>query len=268
MTPPVVLTIAGSDSGGGAGIQADLKTFTAFGVFGTSAITAVTAQNTVGVQQVALLEPEIIRSQIVSVTSDFEVQCVKTGMLGTTAVVELIRVLAESGLFPKLVVDPVMVATTGARLLSEDARDAYLRLLPFIDVITPNLFETEYLLQIKVVNLQDMQEAARRLCGLGARSALVKGGHLEGDDATDVFYDGANLELFQQPKIDTRNVHGTGCTLSAAIAAGLALGESTAAAIGRAKLYVSSCIAEAANWRLGSGSGPVNHLANFDKMAD
>ncbi|HVB00765.1 MAG TPA: bifunctional hydroxymethylpyrimidine kinase/phosphomethylpyrimidine kinase [Acidimicrobiales bacterium] len=264
MTPPVALTIAGSDSGGGAGIQADLRTFGAFGVFGTSAITAVTAQNTVGVQQVALLDPEIIRSQIISVTSDFDVRCVKTGMLGTAAVVDLIQNLAESHLFAKLVVDPVMVATTGARLISEDARDSYLRLLPFIDLITPNLYETEYLLQTKVMNIQDMQEAARRLCDLGARSALVKGGHREGAYAIDVFYDGTTVKLFQQPKIDTCNVHGTGCTLSAAIAAALALGESTVTAIDLAKRYVSSCIAGAVDWKLGSGSGPVNHLAHFD----
>ncbi|HUY06003.1 MAG TPA: bifunctional hydroxymethylpyrimidine kinase/phosphomethylpyrimidine kinase [Acidimicrobiales bacterium] len=268
MTPRVALTIAGSDSGGGAGIQADLRTFSAFGVFGTSAITAITAQNTVGVQHVKMLDLEIIRAQIISVTGDFNVQCVKTGMLGTSAVVDLIRMLANDRLFPLLVVDPVMIATTGAHLLSEDARDSYLRLLPFVDVITPNLFEAEYLLQTEVVNLRDMEDAARQLCDLGARSALVKGGHLDGDFATDVLYDGTSIRHFQQPKIDTRNVHGTGCTLSAAITASLTRGENTGGAVERAKRYVSSCIAGAVEWKLGSGPGPVDHLASFGRDTD
>ncbi len=263
VTPPVALTIAGSDSGGGAGIQADLRTFAAFGVFGTSAITAVTAQNTVGVQRILLLDPEIVRDQIISVTSDFDVRSVKTGMLGCAAVVNLVRNFAEHHHFPTLVVDPVMVATTGARLLSEDARDAYIHLLPFVDLITPNLYETEFLLQTEVTDVQDMQRAARRLCDLGARSALVKGGHLQGSYATDVFFDGTTLELFQETRIDSHNVHGTGCTLSAAITAALAQGVDTIEAVARAKEYISSCIKGSADWKIGAGAGPVNHLFNL-----
>ncbi len=263
VTPTVALTIAGSDSGGGAGSQDDLRTFAAFGVFGTSAITAVTAQNTVGVQRILLLDPEIVRDQIISVTSDFDVRSVKTGMLGSAAVVDLVRNFAEHHHFPTLVVDPVMVATTGARLLSEDARDAYIQLLPFVDLITPNLYETEFLLQTEVTDVQDMQREARRLCDLGARSALVKGGHLQGSYATDVFFDGTTLELFQETRIDSHNVHGTGCTLSAAITAALAQGVDTIEAVARAKEYISSCIKGSADWKIGAGAGPVNHLFNL-----
>ena len=260
MTPKVALTIAGSDASGGAGIQADLKTFSAFGVYGTTAITAITAQNTVGVQQVFQLDNEIIRNQIVSITDDFDVRSVKTGMLGTAMVVDLIRDLASNGLFQKLVVDPVMVSTSGARLLAENARDSYRLLLPFVDLITPNLFETEYLLQTTVADLQDMKLAARRLCELGARSALVKGGHLEGGAATDVYFDGEKELVFTRPKIESQNLHGTGCTLSAAIAAGLARDEGLIRAIEHAKRYVSTCIESAASWRLGAGSGPIDHF--------
>lgn len=260
-TPPTALSIAGSDSGGGAGIQADLLTFAAFGVFGTTAITAVTAQNTIGVQQVTMLSTEAIRQQIHSVSNDFTVAAVKTGMLGNPDVVDLVQELAATGRFSALVVDPVLVATTGAALFSDDARAAYIRLLPYVDVLTPNLAEAEHLLATEISTIEEMHRAARSLCDLGARTALVKGGHLAGGMATDVFCDGNSSIAIHRERIDTKNVHGTGCTLSAAITAALALGNTTYDAVVLAKQYVSICISGAVDWNLGAGPGPVNHRA-------
>lgn len=268
LTPPVALTIAGSDSGGGAGIQADLLTFSAFRVHGTTVLTAITAQNTVGVQAVEMVDIEMIRRQIDSVTVDFQVRAAKTGMLGTAPVVDLVRTFAESSAFKWLVVDPVMIATSGARLLAEDARDAYLGLLPFTDILTPNIAEAEYLLGSRINDQTEMTDAAKRLAALGARSVLLKGGHLSGETAADIYFDGTDLVIFDRPMLDSRNVHGTGCTLSAAITAGLALGLMPIEAIARAKEFIHLAIANAIEWRLGSGAGPVDHFGDQGSGSD
>jgi hydroxymethylpyrimidine/phosphomethylpyrimidine kinase len=252
------LTIAGSDSGGGAGIQADLKTFSALGVYGMSAVTAITAQNTLGVTAVFELPPELVAAQIDAVLSDIGADAVKTGMIANS---EIIRVVAakvrEYGL-STLVVDPVMVATSGDRLLREEAVTALrTELLPLATVVTPNLPEAEVLVGRPIGSLAEMHEAAREIVGMGVRSVLVKGGHLQGD-ATDVFYDGTNVVELPARRIDTTSTHGTGCTLASAIAALLARGESLEAAIGGAKVYLTAAIEWA--YPIGHGHGPVHHF--------
>jgi hydroxymethylpyrimidine/phosphomethylpyrimidine kinase len=238
----VVLTIAGSDSGGGAGIQADLRTFAAHGVHGASAITAVTAQNTVAVLDYVALEPRMVVAQIDAVASDIPVAAVKTGMLATAAIVEAVaEAVARLGL-PHLVVDPVMVAKSGDRLLDPAAESAYReRLFPLAEVVTPNLAEAEALVGRRVRSLAQMAEAARELHARGPRVVVVKGGHLEGDPV-DVFFDGLRMEELRAPRIETRNTHGTGCTLSAAIAARLALGHERLEAVRGAKAYLTEAI--------------------------
>lgn len=252
------LTIAGSDSGGGAGIQADLKTFSALGVFGTSALTAITAQNTLGVTAVFEIPPDIVAAQIDAVVTDIGADAVKTGMIANS---EIIRVVAakirEHGL-TTLVVDPVMVATSGDRLLREDAVTALrTELLPLATVVTPNLPEAAVLTGQSVESVDDMHEAARAIVGLGVRSVLVKGGHRSGD-ATDVFYDGTNFVELPARHIDTTNTHGTGCTLASAIAALLAQGQPLDEAVSRAKVYVTAAIERA--YPIGKGHGPVHHF--------
>jgi len=259
---PVALTIAGSDSGGGAGIQADLKTFQAFGVFGTSAVTAITAQNTVGVSAVHPVPLDVVRAQIDSVVPDLAPAAVKTGMLATA---ELVRVVADAisryGL-DRYVLDPVMVATSGDRLLDEDAEASLAHeLLPLAAVVTPNLHEAAILTGAPVENLDDMRVAARTLVEMGAGAALLKGGHLEGD-AMDLLWDGSREHIWRKDRIDTPHTHGTGCTLSAAIAAGLAKGRELEDAVGRAVDFVGRAIASAPG--LGKGHGPVNHFAPAD----
>jgi hydroxymethylpyrimidine/phosphomethylpyrimidine kinase len=254
----VVLTVAGSDSGGGAGIQADLRTFAAHGVHGTSAITAVTAQNSVAVLDWVALEPRMVVAQIEAVASDMDVAAVKTGMLATAAIVSAVAEAIERLRLPFVVVDPVMVAKSGDRLLDRDAETAYReRLLPLATVVTPNLPEAEALLGRPVRTLDEMREAARALQAMGPRSVVVKGGHLEGD-AVDVFWDGARLEDLPAPRIATKNTHGTGCTYSAAIAARLALGEPLLDAVRGAKAYLTEAIRR--SYSVGRGHGPVDHL--------
>src|SRR4051794_29050689 len=255
------LTIAGSDSGGGAGIQADLKTFAALGVFGTSALTAITAQNTLGVTAVFELPPDIVAAQIDAVVTDIGADAVKTGMISNS---EIIRVVAakvrEHGL-STLVVDPVMVATSGDRLLREEAVEALrTELLPLATVATPNLPEAEVLTGLAVTSLEEMREAARAIVGLGVRSVLVKGGHLHGD-AVDLFYDGDRFVELPSRRIDTTSTHGTGCTLASAIAALLARGVSLEDAISSAKVYLTAAIELA--FPLGHGHGPVHHFHRF-----
>ena len=261
--PPVALTVAGSDSGGGAGIQADLKTFHQFGVFGTSALTAVTAQNTVGVDAVHVVPPAVVEAQILAVTEDLAPVSAKTGMLATAAHVELVSGLAASGLLPRLVVDPVMVATSGDRLLDADAeRILATGLLPHATLVTPNLVEAEILLGREFTGGFLLEDAARALVDMGAGAALVKGGHAaEDDDAllTDVLYDGSVVHRFTHVRHSTPHTHGTGCTLSAAITAELALGTDLATAVERGVRFVSSAIRTAPG--LGRGHGPVNHFA-------
>jgi hydroxymethylpyrimidine/phosphomethylpyrimidine kinase len=253
----VVLTIAGSDSGGGAGIQADLKTFAAHGVHGTSAITAVTAQNSVTVAASFALPAEMV-VQIEAVASDMPVAAAKTGMLATSEIVDAVARAVARLQIPHLVVDPVMVAKSGDRLLDLPAVEAYvLRLFPLAALITPNLFEAEVLLGRPVRTLDDMHRAARELKERGPRAVLVKGGHLEGD-SVDVFYDGARLEELPAARIPTRNTHGTGCTYSAAIAARLALGAGLLEAVKGAKEYVTEAIRGA--YSVGKGHGPLDHF--------
>jgi hydroxymethylpyrimidine/phosphomethylpyrimidine kinase len=258
--PPVCLTIAGSDSGGGAGIQADLKSFAANGVFGTTALTALTAQNTVGVLGVAVTAPEFVEAQIAAILDDLPVAAVKTGMLATRAIIGVVAARAAAGELPNLVVDPVMVASSGDRLLDEDAETAYLEeLFPHAVIITPNLWEAGLLVGRRLTTVEDMRAAARTLRTTGARYVLVKGGHLAGD-AVDVLDDGVTVVELRGPRVTSPNVHGTGCSLSAAIAAHLAGGATLVDAVHLAKEYVAAAIAGAAGWRLGAGHGPIDHF--------
>jgi len=255
----VALTIAGSDSGGGAGIQADLRTFAAHGVHGASAITAVTAQNTVAVVDTVALEPRMVTAQIEAVASDIPVAAVKTGMLANRAIVEAVAEAVARRRLPHLVVDPVMVAKSGDRLLDAAAEGAYAeRLLPLAEVVTPNLAEAEALLGRRVRSLEEMAEAARALLERGPRAVVVKGGHLAGEPV-DVFFDGRRMEELWAPRIPTRNTHGTGCTFSAAIAARLALDQELLEAVQGAKHYLTEAIRGA--YTLGKGAGPVDHFA-------
>lgn len=258
---PVALTIAGSDSGGGAGIQADLKTFQAFRVFGTSAITAITAQNTRGVTAVHAIPTEIVREQIRVVASDFDVAACKTGMLATRELVQLVAAAIHEESLPNYVLDPVMVATSGDRLLDRDAEAAVVKhLLPLSTLVTPNLDEASILSGKSVTDEDSMHKAAESLVQLGARAALIKGGHLQGDTIVDVLYDGTEFSVFRKQKIATSSTHGTGCTLSAGITAGLAQGWDLRVSVERALEFVAAAIAGAPN--LGSGHGPLNHLVS------
>jgi len=239
MRLPVALTIAGSDSGGGAGIQADLKTFAALGVHGTSAITAITAQNTITVADIFELPIEIITAQIEAVVTDLDVRAAKTGMLASSKIIDAVAVAITKHRITNLVVDPVMVAKGGAKLLRDDAIDSLrLRLLPLATVITPNLPEAEVILGRPVKTLAERRGAARDLVALGVRAAVVKGGHAEGD-VTDVYWDGTNMVELTGTRIATANTHGSGCVFSAAIAAGLAKGLEPLAAVRAAKEVVS-----------------------------
>jgi len=259
---PVALTIAGSDSGGGAGIQADLKTFQAFGVFGTSALTAVTVQNTRGVTGVHAVPLDVVRAQIDAVVTDLRPAAVKSGMLATAALVEVVAEGLERHGLRRYVLDPVMVATSGDRLLDEDAEATVARrLLPLAAVVTPNLHEASILTGGTVRTLDDMRAAADALLALGAGAALVKGGHLEGE-AVDLLRDAEGERVWRKPRLDTPHTHGTGCTLSAAIAAGLALGRPLSEACDRAVRWVARAIETAPG--LGGGHGPVNHFAPVD----
>ena len=252
------LTIAGSDSGGGAGIQADLKTFSAFRVFGMSVITAVTAQNSLGVQGVENLPPAFVALQLRSVLSDFGAGAAKCGMLSTAPIIEAVAATLADDPVEKLVVDPVMVAKSGDALLQPDARQALIeRILPLALVVTPNLPEAESLAGIPVASRPDMEEAARRIHRLGPRYVLVKGGHLKGD-AIDLLWNGKAFTAFRAPRIDSGNTHGTGCTLSAAIAAGLARGQAIGDAIRDAKAYVTRAIRE--GFAAGRGVGQLRHF--------
>ena len=260
MTPAVALSIAGTDSGGGAGLAADLRTFAAHGVFGALVVTAVTAQDTAKVHGVVTLEPGDVDAQIEAVLGDLPVAAAKTGMLASLAVVELLAGRAAAGRLPPLVVDPVMVSSSGSALLEGDAVAAYRHLLPYAVVATPNLPEAEALLARTIPNLEAMREAAKELQGLGTSLVVVKGGHLHGPLAIDVCYDGSELVELSAPMLPTRNVHGTGCTLSAAIAANLARGVVPIEAVRAAKTYVSAAIASSADWSLGVGHGPLDHF--------
>jgi hydroxymethylpyrimidine/phosphomethylpyrimidine kinase len=258
VTVPRVLTIAGSDSGGGAGIQADLKTFSALGAFGMSAITALTAQNTTGVFTVHEVPPEVVAAQIDAVAEDLGVDAAKTGMLSSAPIIETVADRIRHHRIDKLVVDPVMVAKSGAPLLRPEAQQALRdELLPLAAVVTPNLPEAETLLGRPVRSLDAMRDAARALRDLGPRTVLVKGGHLQGEPV-DVLYDGDGFEELRAERVPSRHTHGTGCVLSAAIAAYLAHGLAVREAVGRAKAFVTEAIR--AGLPLGRGVGPCNPL--------
>ena len=253
------LTIAGSDSSAGAGIQADLKTFAAHGVYGMSAITAVTAQNTLGVVEWVALSADFVTAQIEAVVEDIGVEAVKTGMLANAAIVEAVVAAVKSLDLPQLVVDPVMVAKGGDRLLDAEAVQAIrTELLPLAHVVTPNIPEAEVLADMRIASLDDMREAGRRIVALGARVVLVKGGHLPGPESIDVAVTSdASVEL-RGPRFPTQHTHGTGCTLASAIAAHLAIGRGHMDAIAAAREYVEGAIRHAPG--LGKGHGPLAHF--------
>jgi hydroxymethylpyrimidine/phosphomethylpyrimidine kinase len=258
----VALTIAGSDSGGGAGIQADLKTFHAFGVFGTTVITAVTAQNTRGVASIHRIPLADVEAQIDALADDLRPAAFKTGMLATAELVATVAAAVKRHGLGGYVMDPVMVSTSGDRLLEAEAERSLIEeLLPIAAVVTPNLEEASLMTGLPVDDVDAMAVAARALVELGASAALVKGGHLEGD-AIDLLWDGVEQHVWRRPRIRTRHTHGTGCTLSAAITAGLARGDDLLRSVDRATRYVARAIDHAPG--LGHGRGPVNHFVPVD----
>jgi hydroxymethylpyrimidine/phosphomethylpyrimidine kinase len=255
------LTIAGSDSGAGAGIQADLKTFAALGVYGTSAITAITAQNTVGVTEILELAPHIVAAQIDAVIDDIGAQAVKTGMLATAPIIETVaEKIREHGMV-NVVVDPVMVATSGDLLIKKNAVDALrTRLIPLATLVTPNVAEANALTGLTITNARDIRRAAQRIVDMGAQSVMIKGGHRRGP-AIDLFFDGKKFRQLRTQRIRTIHTHCTGCTLSAAIAAFLARGEKLESAVMHAKTYITAAIRK--GFAVGSGHGPVHHFFRY-----
>ncbi|MFW5991724.1 MAG: bifunctional hydroxymethylpyrimidine kinase/phosphomethylpyrimidine kinase [Halanaerobiaceae bacterium] len=263
-----VLTIAGSDSGGGAGIQADLKTFSALGVYGMSVITSVTAQNTAGVTAVEDVSPEVVAAQMDAVFSDIEVDAVKIGMVSNIGIIRAVTGGLEKWNAKKIVLDPVMISESGSHLLQKEARTALIKdLIPLADIITPNLYEAEALLEKEIVSIDEMEGAAVELAGKCSTSVLVKGGHLVSEveeelaQAVDIYYDGSSLYRFKAPRINTVNTHGTGCTYSSAIAAFLAMGFGMKKAIDRAKYFITEAIKYSLD--IGEGPGPANPLYNL-----
>ena len=259
---PIALTIAGSDSSGGAGIQADLKTFSAFGVYGASVITALTAQNTLGVTAIEPVAVAFVAAQMEAVLSDLAVGAIKTGMLANAGIIEAVAGRLRDGPRRPLVVDPVMVATSGDVLLEVDAVDALKReLFPQALLITPNLPEAARLLDAgEATSEAEMGAQAKALLALGCQAVLLKGGHGNSKEAVDILCDATGIERFVRPRVDTRNTHGTGCTLSAAITALLAQGVGLREAVGRAKAFVWQALQEGRSLGIGQGNGPVDHL--------
>jgi hydroxymethylpyrimidine/phosphomethylpyrimidine kinase len=261
-TPPIALTIAGSDPSGGAGIQADLKTFSALGVYGATVITALTAQNTTGVSGVLAIPADFIAAQFRSVVSDLTVAAIKTGMLGDAETVEMVARLLSEVPGIAVVVDPVMVATSGDVLLAPEAIDVVRRMLiPCAALITPNVPEAAKLLDRPEAESEaDMQAQAEAMMKFGCGAVLLKGGHASSSAAVDVFFDGTTHHVLRRPRVETRNTHGTGCTLSAAIAAYLAQRRSMQESVDAAKLFVWNALSSGASHTIGSGNGPVDHL--------
>jgi hydroxymethylpyrimidine/phosphomethylpyrimidine kinase len=259
VSQPVVLTIAGSDSGAGAGIQADLKTFAALGVYGVTVITAITAQNTMGVRAVQEVDPEVIAAQLDALAEDFHIAALKTGMLSSAPIIETVVAGLKRHALRPLVVDPVMIAKSGDRLLREDAVETLRRaLLPLAYVVTPNIPEAEVLSGHTIGTLADRVAAGRAIMELGADAVVIKGGHSDEDPIVDLLVDGNGVHEFRAARIATTSTHGTGCTFSSAIAAGLGRGEGLAAAVAEARAYLSSALAQAPG--LGHGHGPLNHF--------
>ena len=266
MAIPIALTIAGSDSSGGAGIQADLKTFAAFGVYGASAITALTAQNTRGVSGIHPVPPAFVTAQIDAVFDDLDVAAVKIGMLAELPIIEAVASVLTRWKPRHIVLDPVMVATSGDRLLSADAvaslRD---RLIPLASLITPNLPEAAALLEEAVASDEaSIASQGKRLLAMGARAVLIKGGHGQGAESIDYLFTGGEVLALPAPRIATTNTHGTGCSLSSAVAAGLAKGEALEQAVGGAKCWITAAIAAADRLGVGHGHGPIHHFHRFD----
>ncbi|GAB6159193.1 bifunctional hydroxymethylpyrimidine kinase/phosphomethylpyrimidine kinase [Desulfotomaculum varum] len=260
-----VLTVAGSDSCGGAGIQADLKTFSALGTYGMSALTAVTAQNTTGVLMVQEMPADLVAAQINCLFDDITVDAVKIGMVSSSAIIAAVAGCLAANGARHIVVDPVMVAKSGHQLLQPAACATLIEmLLPLADVVTPNIPEAEVLVKGNIKTLADMKQAAREIYRLGSKHVVIKGGHLTGE-AVDVLYDGRQVELFAGPRLATRHTHGTGCTFAAAIAAYLARGFAVKEAVGAAKAYVTTAIAHALP--LGRGHGPTHHFYDLYKQA-
>ena len=267
---PIVLSIAGSDSSGGAGIQADLKTFSALGVYGATAITAITAQNTLGVVSQMALPPQMVREQIIAVMDDLHPSVVKIGMLSNAEIVNAVaEVLSEYK--PKIILDPVIVSTSGHRLLSVEAQDVIKeKLLPISELVTPNIPEMETLTNMPLSSFEEKEKAANYLLSLGVKAVLLKGGHEDGEVKTDILYskgqqstdNGQQSLSLVSESISTQNVHGTGCTLSSAIAAFLALDYSLEDAVREAKRYITEAIRAGADVKIGHGFGPVNHFFN------
>ena len=256
---PVALTIAGSDSGGGAGIEADLKTFAALGVHGTVALTAITAQNTTSVTGVQAITPELIEKQIEAVVEDLGVDAAKTGMLYESKIIEVVAKAVSKYGFP-LVVDPVMIAKSGAPLLKEEARETLINtLLPLAKVVTPNIPEAEVISGIKIRSIDDMKKAAKLISKTGVEAVVVKGGHMEDKYSVDILYYKGNYYTFSEPRILTKNTHGTGCSFSAAIAACLAKNMDILESVKEAKKLIQAAIRYSIN--IGAGHGPVNPMA-------
>ncbi len=261
------LTIAGSDSSGGAGIQADLKTFQALGVFGMSAVTAVTVQNTQKVHAIQEMTPQIVHDQITCLFDDIPIHAVKIGMVASVPLIEAVaRALNRIERLPPVVLDPVMISKSGYALLRPDAQAALVRhLFPLARVVTPNLPEAEALLNVKITDLDGMQAAAREIATLGAKLVVVKGGHLGQGSATDVLFDGHDFRFLDGRRIQTTNTHGTGCTFSSAIAAGMARGATFFDAVTQAKTYITGAIENALP--LGKGCGPTHHFYDLYRRA-
>jgi len=261
-----VLTIAGSDSGGGAGIQADIKTISAIGCYGMSVITALTAQNTRGVTAIHALPPSFVVEQMTAVFTDIGADAVKIGMLYSAELIEAVTEALNKQRARNIVLDPVMVAQSGDKLLQDDAIQAIKdHLMPLADVVTPNLPEAEVLLAQKIESIEDMQRAARALAQFGSRSILIKGGHLEESKSTDLLYltEEDRFVVLEAERIESRNNHGTGCTLSSAIAAYLSRGNRTEDAVRKAKTYIQNAIRAGAKYKIGHGHGPVHHFFEF-----
>jgi len=257
------LTIAGSDSGAGAGIQADLKTFAALSVYGTSAITAITAQNTVGVTAVLALNPKLVAAQIDAIVADIGAHALKTGMLANAAIIDMVAMKMIEHRLKNIVVDPVMVATSGDLLIQKSAVAALrTKLIPLALVVTPNIAEAEELTGMKLLTAAAINEAAKRIVKMGAKTVVIKGGHLKGP-AIDLFYDGKKFIELSAPRIRTKNTHGTGCTFSAAIAAYLAKGEKIDSAVALAKKFITRAIRS--SFTIGAGHSPVHHFYRFWK---
>jgi hydroxymethylpyrimidine/phosphomethylpyrimidine kinase len=264
MSIPIAVTIAGSDSGGGAGIQADLKTFAAFGIYGASVVTAVTAQNTQDIAAIHEVPAEVIAAQIDAVFSDFDIAAVKIGMLGSAAAIETVAKGLERHKARSVVLDPVMAATSGEKLLRDDAREGLRRLMAQARVVTPNLPEAAALLDVPPARDEnDMRAQAQALLAFGAGAVVIKGGHAGGPESVDLLVEAATCTRFAAPRIGTKNTHGTGCTFASAIAAGLAKKFLLVDAVSDAKAYIGRAIQAADRLKVGAGRGPLHHFSKW-----